>query len=122
MFGTTWQDLLGVRWSWYPERRVRRAVAVTATAAVVAPLLLLTASFVIAFGVGWTAVIVATTALFVWVAEKWWIVFDADNLLLWLKFLPGIWAWVHEDDPTPEPVDEPRNPAFTQDGPPPLRW
>ena len=74
-------------------------MATSVTVAVVAPLLLLVVGMCIAIGVGWTGVIVAAAVLLVWISEKWWIVLDPDNLLLWLKFLPGIWRWVHEDDP-----------------------
>lgn len=120
----TWQDVLGVRWSWRPRRSVRTVVATSVTVAVVAPLLLLVVGMCIAIGVGWTGVVVAAAVLLVWISEKWWIVLDSDNLLLWLKFLPGIWRWVHEDDPAqavPE-ADPGRNPALTQESWPPRSW
>ncbi|MEZ0449629.1 hypothetical protein [Cellulomonas sp. ICMP 17802] len=93
----TWQDLLGVRWRWRPRKAVRVVVATAVTVAVVAPLLLALVLLCLGIGVLWTGVLVATALLFLWIAEKWWVVVDPENLLLWLKLLPGIWSWAHED-------------------------
>ena len=114
----SWQDLLGVRWSWQPRRSVRVVVATSVTVVVVASLLLVLVGLCLTIGFGWTAI------LFLWIAEKWWIVFDPDNLLLWLKLLPGIWRWVHEDDPVAPDSDaeKVRHSAFTPETRPPRRW
>ena len=119
----SWQDVLGVRWSWRPRRTVRAVVATAVTVAVVAPLLLVVVGLCVSIGIGWTGVLVVAAVLVVWVSEKWWIVLDPDNLLLWLKFLPGIWRWVHEDDPVPAvPESDPvRHPSFTHENWP-TRW
>jgi hypothetical protein len=120
----SWQDLLGVRWSWQPRRSVRVVVATSVTVVVVASLLLVLAGLCLSIGVGWTAILVATAILFLWIAEKWWIVFDPDNLLLWLKLLPGIWRWVHEDDPVPpsSKAESVRHTGLADQVRPPRRW
>lgn len=120
----TWQDVLGVRWRWRPRRAVRVVVATAVTVLVVAPLLLVLVLLCLGIGVLWTGVLVATAVLFLWIAEKWWIVLDPDNLLLWLTFLPGIWSWVHEDDEDATPAlraDAPSNPSLSQEDWP-TRW
>ena len=75
----TWQDVLGVRWRWRPRRAVRVVVAIAVTVVVVASLLLV----LVCLPVDRRAVdrvLVATALLFLWIAEKWWIVVDPDNL------------------------------------------
>lgn len=117
----TWQDVRGVRWGWRPRRPVRVVVATALTVAVVAPLLLVLVLLCSWVGVLWTGVLVATAWLFLWIAEKSWVVLDPDNLLLWLKFVPGVWSWVHDDDgdpPAPHAQAETRvSPAISQE-----RW
>ena len=128
----TWQDVLGVRWTWRPTRAVRVVVATAATVVIVGSLLFTLVYLCLWLGVGWAAVLVAAALLFLWVAEKWWIVLDPENLLLWLKFVPGMWHWVHEDDDelqlrTPGltidvPTEQRTNPSITQERWSPRPW
>ncbi len=78
---------------------------------------MLTVLLCVAVGIGWTGLLVAAAALFVWIAEKWWVVLDPQNPLIWLRFLPGIWRWAHEDETAP-PMDARPHPAFTRVTPP----
>ncbi|KQY44090.1 hypothetical protein [Cellulomonas sp. Root137] len=125
----TWQDVLGVRWTWRPRRAVRRTVATAVTVVVVGTLLGTVVWLCLWIGVGWTGILVAAALLFLWISEKWWIVVEPDNALLWLKFLPGIWAWVHEDEAPPLQARPPavetegrRNPSLSQERWPTRPW
>ena len=118
----TWQDVLGVRWHWRPRRAVRVVVATAVTVSIVTPLLLVLVLACLGIGVLWTAVLVATALLFLWIAEKWWIVVDPDNLLLWLKLLPSMWSWAHEEDEAPEAPGARSNPSIEQENWPTRPW
>src|SRR4051812_14686488 len=124
----TSHDLLRLPWRWRPRRAVRLVVATAGTVAVVAPLLAVLVLLCLAVGVLWTGVLVATALLFLWIAEKWWVVVEPENLLLWLKLVPGLWSWVHEDDRASPPSlraddDETRgHPSISQERWPTRPW
>ncbi|WP_315096844.1 hypothetical protein [uncultured Cellulomonas sp.] len=125
----TWHDVLGVRWTWRPHRAVRLVVATAITVVVVGSLLFTLVYLCLWIGIGWTGILLGAALLFLWISEKWWIVVEPDNLLLWLKFLPGIWSWVHDDDEAPlrgevlaPPAPVRTNPSISQEKWPTRPW